>query len=289
MSQKLSKFPIFRFGEHEWNFSRRPAIMGILNVTPDSFSDGGRFDHLERAMARAREMIAEGADIIDIGGESTRPGAVEVEVEEEKDRVLPVIQALSSETDIPLSIDTRKAGVAEAAIQSGAAIINDVSGLHHDPGMWKVLQNTQAGAVIMHMRGTPANMRQLTEYQDVTGEIREYFRERLETAARFGLPQERFLLDPGIGFSKRSEHNLQLIARLPELAALSRPLLVGPSRKSFIGQILNREKSEDRLWGTAGAVAAAVVRGAAVIRVHDVAPMRDAAEVAAAIAEYIIL
>ncbi len=287
MSANKTNPHLFRCGRHSWDFRERPAIMGILNVTPDSFSDGGRFDRLESGLQQARQMISEGADFIDIGGESTRPGAPEIKAAIEKQRVLPIIKALKSESDIPISIDTRKAEVAAAAIEAGADIVNDVSGLRHDKSMWNTLSRSEAGVIIMHMRGTPMNMQQLTDYDDLIGEIKAYFMESLAASEQHGIDKERIILDPGIGFSKTAEHNLDIIARLPEFFELGRPLLLGPSRKSFIGRILRREKPEERIWGTAGAAAAAVLRGAGIIRVHDVGAIRDAILVAAAVRERI--
>ncbi len=284
MTNPDAKARIFRFRDHAWSFPGRPLVMGILNVTPDSFSDGGRFISPRRALMQARDMIAEGADLIDVGGESTRPGAPEIAVVDELQRVLPVIRALAAEYPmIPLSIDTRKAAVATAALEAGADIVNDVSGLHHDPAMLEVLRDSAAGAVVMHMRGNPRNMQALTDYQNFSGDIMDYFRRILERAADAGVADDRFILDPGIGFSKTLAQNLQLFNLLPELSRLGRPLLVGPSRKSFIGAILGQQRPTERAWGTAGAVAAAVLRGADLVRVHDVGAMREAALVAAAI------
>ncbi len=275
---------VFRFLNQTWHFPcQRPLIMGVLNLTPDSFSDGGQFIDFKKAMQQAKTMIDEGADILDIGGESTRPGALEVPVEEEKKRVLPIIHALVNETSLPISVDTRKARVAEAAIQAGAGIINDVSGLNYDPAMIEVLRDSKAGAVIMHMRGTPQTMQQLTDYQDVVGEIHDYFQHTLDQAVSKGVEVERLILDPGIGFSKTIEHNLQILARLPAFRDLGRPLLVGPSRKSFIGKILGHDTPTERKWGTAAAIAVAAFLGADLIRVHDVRAMREVATIAAAI------
>mgnify|MGYP001551622352 CR=1 FL=1 len=274
----------FMFGNCVWNLGDTPRIMGILNVTPDSFSDGGRYDTVQRAVDQALQMRRDGADIIDIGGESTRPGAARVNAEEEMERVLPVIEQLAPQLDIPISIDTQKASVARQALDHGAQIINDVSGFHQDPEMWRLMKETDAGAVVMHMRGTPETMQQFTHYDDLVGDLARYFENILETADSNEISRERFVVDPGIGFSKTVDQNLQLIADGGQFRErLDRPVLIGPSRKSFIGKLLGIDDPQERIWGTAGAVAAAVVNGADIIRVHDVAEMRQTAQIAAAI------
>jgi dihydropteroate synthase len=228
-------------------------------------------------------MIAAGADMIDVGGESTRPGAPAVAAKDEIRRVVPVIQTLAAETSTPISIDTQKAAVADAAIQAGARIINDVSGFQRDPEMKHVARDTGAGCILMHMRGTPATMQQFTDYNDLVSDICDYFHALVDNAVAAGIARETIMLDPGIGFSKTAEQNLELIARLQRFRELGRPLLVGPSRKSFIGRILDLPNPAARAWGTAAAVAVSVYNGADVIRVHDVAEMRQAALVAAAL------
>lgn len=262
---------------------RHPLVMGILNVTPDSFSDGGRFLDPAQAVEQGVRMAADGADLIDVGGESTRPGSATVNAAEEKHRVVPVIAELGRRVKVPLSIDTWKAEVAQAAVAAGAVIINDVSGLHRDPDMLGVVQETGAGCVLMHMRGEPATMQKLTTYTDLIGEIRDYFRDVLVRAAAVGVAADRFVLDPGIGFAKTAEQNLVLLKRLAEFRELGRPVLVGPSRKSFIGAILPGTTPAQRAWGTAASVACSVLHGADVIRVHDVKEMREVATIAAAI------
>jgi dihydropteroate synthase len=257
--------------------------MGILNVTPDSFADGGRFCDPAVAVAHGLGMVKAGARILDVGGESTRPGAAAVGVEEEVARVVPVIRELSERVAVPISIDTQKAAVAEAALTAGARIVNDVSGLQRDPAMVDVLRQSGAGCVLMHMRGTPETMQQFTCYDDLVEDILAHFREVLEAARAAGLEGERFMIDPGIGFSKTAEQNLTLLAHLGRFRELGRPVLVGPSRKSFIGKVLSLERPADRLWGTAAAVATAVLHGADVIRVHDVAEMHQVAALAAAV------
>jgi len=260
----------------------RPLIMGILNVTPDSFSDGGHYRDPARAVERALEMVAEGVDIIDIGGESTRPGAATVSAEDELQRVLPVISALSGRISLPISVDTWKSTVAQAAMQAGAEIINDISGLTFDPQMVGVAARSGAGVVLMHTRGAPQTMQQDTDYSDLMGEIISSLRQSLAMAGQAGIEQERVALDPGIGFAKTAAHNLEILRRLSEFSSIGLPLLVGSSRKSFIGRTLKRE-TDQRVFGTAATVALAVQGGAHILRVHDVREMRDVADMAHAI------
>ncbi|MBC7097612.1 dihydropteroate synthase [Candidatus Bipolaricaulota bacterium] len=257
----------------------RVLIMGILNVTPDSFSDGGRFLSPDAAVERALVMEGEGADIIDIGGESSRPGAEPVSVEEELGRVLPVLERLRGRLRIPISIDTTKAEVAEAALRAGACIVNDISALRFDPAMAPLVAEFGAGLVLMHMLGTPKTMQQSPHYDDVVREVRGFLAERAQYAQSQGIPREAIAVDPGIGFGKTVEHNLELLRRLPELVELGFPVLVGPSRKSFIGALLGLPV-EERLEGTLAACAVAVVRGADILRVHDVRQVRRAADLA---------
>lgn len=263
--------------------SRRPLLMGILNVTPDSFSDGGLFVHPDRAFARAMQMIEQGADIIDVGGETTRSGSKGVAEKEELARVIPVIEAIARESDIPVSIDTRHARVAVAAIDAGACIVNDVSGFRFDPGMVTVLAARRPVAIAMHMRGTPESMQSHTAYTTLLGEIITETLPTILWAIDAGLPRSHVWLDPGIGFSKTAEQSLRLMRNIDEFAKLGFPVLVGPSRKSFIGEVLDRPDPGDRLFGTAAAVTAAVLYGARIIRVHDVAEMLDVIRVATAI------
>ncbi len=245
-------------------------VMGVVNVTPDSFSDGGRWPEPDAAVRGALEMIDEGARIIDIGGESTRPGSDYVGAAEEIRRVVPVIEGLCRESPGALvSIDTRKSEVARAALDAGAGIVNDVSALRDDPALAKLAAEREVPVVLMHMRGTPADMQKDPHYDDLLGEVRGFFEEALLRAAEAGIPRSRTILDPGIGFGKRLEDNLALINRLDEFADLGRPVLVGASRKSFIGMTLGLPVGE-RLEGTLAATALAVVRGARIVRVHDV-------------------
>ncbi|HHI67689.1 MAG TPA: dihydropteroate synthase, partial [Planctomycetes bacterium] len=263
-----------------------PAVMGILNVTPDSFSDGGRWTTPQEALERAALMVEEGAHVLDVGGESTRPGAEEVPPAEEIRRVVPVIRALRENLGgIPISVDTRKAAVAREALLAGADWVNDVSALRHDPEMAELCAGEDCPVVLMHMRGTdPRTMQEGVHYEDPVAEIHAFLRERAAFALQRGIREERILLDPGIGFGKRPGDNLAILKRLSEFRTLGFPLLVGASRKSFIGICLDRPV-EERLHGTTAAVAAAVLAGARVVRVHDVKAARDAALMAAAVRE----
>ena len=255
--------------------------MGVINVTPDSFSDGGRHATLDAALRRGERLAAEGADILDIGGESTRPGAAEVSVAEEIDRVVPVIAALASRLDLPLSVDTSKPEVMRAAVAAGAGLINDIYALRR-PGALAAAAQLAVPVCLMHMRGTPEIMQQEPHYTDPVVEVSAFLKERLAACEGAGIPRHRILLDPGFGFGKTLEHNLALLAGLPTLAALGQPLLVGLSRKSMIGALTGREVGE-RLAGSLAAAVLAVERGARVIRVHDVAATRDALRVAHAL------
>ncbi len=260
----------------------RPLLMGIVNLTPDSFYDGGRYPDPAAGIARARELVRAGADIIDLGGESSRPGAKAVAAAEELERVIPVIEGLATRIPVPISIDTWKAEVAARALEAGAQIVNDISALRFDPEMASVVASAAGPYVMMHMLGTPRNMQENPVYRDVLGEIGDFFSQGLARAEAAGISRSRIIIDPGIGFGKTLEHNLEIINGLAAFRQLGRPVLVGPSRKSFIGQILGRGP-DDRLWGTAGAVAAAVMRGADIVRVHDVDGLKDLVAVAARI------
>ena len=272
-----------------WQTSRRtlslqrPLIMGILNVTPDSFSDGGHsFDH-DRAFKKALLMEAEGADIIDIGGESTRPGASTVSSDEESARIIPVIERLAGRLKCAISVDTWKGDVADRALSAGAEIINDISGFTFDPQMAGLAAASGAGVVLMHTRGTPDNMQQNTAYYDLMAEIATGLSASLARAHEAGVSDACIAIDPGIGFAKGAASNLELLRRLSELSSFGLPILTGPSRKSFIGTVLGREQTDDRLFGTAAAVALSVSHGASILRVHDVRAMRDVADMAYAI------
>jgi dihydropteroate synthase len=275
--------PIWRIGERAFDGSERTLIMGILNVTPDSFSDGGRFLDRATAVAHGTRLVEEGADILDVGGESTRPGSDPVPVDEELERVRPVIERLVElHPGVPVSIDTRKADVAAEALDAGATIVNDVSG-GSDPAMFEVVRAHGASVVLMHMRGDPKTMQEAPEYDDVVGEVHEYLRQRIETAELAGIDPQRIAVDPGIGFGKDLEHNLELMQRVDALLDLGRPVLVGPSRKRFIGTILDLPEDE-RVEGTIGAVVWMVTRGAHIVRVHDVKEVARAVRVVDAIA-----
>jgi dihydropteroate synthase len=272
-----------RAGNLVMRFGERPYIMGVLNITPDSFSDGGRFFDHDKAVEQALAMAEQGADILDIGGESTRPGSEAVAPEQEIERVLPVIEALGKYVSLPISIDTTKSEVARAAIEAGAAMVNDVSALRFDPAMAELVAASAVPLVVMHMRGVPKTMQsEPIIYRDLMGEIRAFLAEAVERARRAGISEQMLIIDPGIGFGKTAEHNLMILKRLGELRKLHRPILVGASRKAFIGKVLDVEVG-GRLFGTAAAVAAAVLSGAQILRVHDVGPMRQVADVAAAI------
>ena len=263
----------------------RPRLMAILNVTPDSFSDGGRFLAVDAALSHARQLAVEGADLIDVGGESTRPGAPAVSEQEELDRVLPVIEALRREVPLPLSIDTTKSAVALAAVAAGADFVNDVSGLGFDPAMAAAVAQCHAGLVVMHTRGRPESMQADTRYHDLVGEVLASLRSSLEQAAAAGVAPERIAVDPGIGFGKDVAGNLELLRRLSEFAVLGCPLLLGTSRKSFIGRVLGQDDPRQREAGTLATVALGVVAGARLFRVHEVAAAREAAQMAWAVCQ----
>ena len=266
----------------------RTLVMGVLNVTPDSFSDGGTFIDVATAVNHALEMEKSSADIIDIGGESTRPGAIEISAEEEMSRVLPVLIALRKRLRIPISIDTRKAAVADAAIAAGAQIVNDVSALQYDPALGEVIRRRKVPVVLMHMRGNPATMQKGPFARDVFRDVSTGLRAAVSRARKAGIAKSRIILDPGIGFGKNYRQNFQLLAHLQKLAALGFPLLVGTSRKAFLGAALGSVKSPapsgERIWGTAATVTAAILGGAHIVRVHDVSEMARVVRVADAIA-----
>jgi dihydropteroate synthase len=275
--------PVWRAGERAFDLSERTLVMGIVNVTPDSFSDGGRFLTPVYAVRHAQRLVADGADIVDVGGESTRPGSDPVDAEEEMRRVLPVIARLADEIPgVVISIDTRKAEVARAALAEGATIVNDVAA-GRDPGMFGAVRDADAAMVLMHMKGEPKTMQDAPLYEDVVAEIHDFLRQRVEAAAFAGIDPERVAIDPGIGFGKGFEDNLELIRRIDALLDLARPVLVGPSRKRFIGAILDLPEDQ-RVEGTVGAVAWMVSRGAHIVRVHDVRETVRAVRVIDAIA-----
>jgi len=258
------------------DFSEKTHIMGILNVTPDSFSDGGLFSGKSSAINRAIQMVVEGADIIDIGGESTRPGSEPVTIEEEIERTIPVIETIVKEIHIPISIDTCKSEVARRALDAGASMVNDISGLRFDPKMPQVVAEYKVPVVVMHIKGTPGDMQKNPVYEALIPEILDYLRESIRTALESGIPEDRIIIDPGIGFGKTYEHNLELIRNLKEFKTLGYPILIGLSRKSFINNIYESLPSE-RLEGTLVSNAVSVINGANILRVHDVLENKRAA------------
>jgi dihydropteroate synthase len=263
------------------HLGERALLMGILNVSPDSFAEPSTARDVTTFVARALRMEADGADIIDLGGESTRPGAELVSAEIERDRVMPVVEALAGRLRIPLSIDTSKAAVARAALSAGASMVNDVSGLHRDPELSHVVAGAGAALVIMHGRGTPKTMNLEAVYDDLMADVAGELRESVSLATAAGVPIEQIIVDPGVGFAKRPSHSYGVLARLPELAAaLARPILVGPSRKSFMREAVGGRPAPERDWGTAAAVAAAVLGGAHIVRVHAPAEMLQVVRVA---------
>jgi dihydropteroate synthase len=262
---------VWRAGTHEIRCSERTLVMGILNVTPDSFSDGGEFLDADRAVEHGRQMVEDGADIVDVGGESTRPGSDPISANVERDRVLPVIERLAKELDVPISIDTMKPEVAVEALKAGASIVNDVSGAR-DPAMFEVVRDTRAGLVLMHMLGDPKTMQKEPQYDDVVREVHAHLRDRLLAAVRAGIEKDHLAVDPGIGFGKTSDHNLTLLKHCFAFRDLAVPVAFGTSRKAFIGHLLDAEP-DDRLEGTAATVAWLASRGVHIVRVHDVREM----------------
>jgi dihydropteroate synthase len=277
----VTKLVSIRGKRFDWG--SRTYIMGVLNVTPDSFSDGGRFQTVNAAVDRVVQMVSSGVDIIDIGGESAKPGAIPVDVATELARVIPVIEAIRQHPeirDIPISIDTTKSVVAQAAIAAGADIVNDVSGGEADSEMFATVGELGVPYIMMHMRGTPATMQQMTDYGDLLAEIIAFFETQIDRAVKSGIDRSHLIIDPGVGFAKTYQQSIELIRQLDKFQILDLPLLVGVSRKSFIGKILNQPDPEQRLWGTAAACCASIAGGADILRVHDVAEMVDVSRVA---------
>ncbi len=265
----------------------RPLIMGILNYTPDSFSDGGQYNSIENAVDRVLQMESEGADIIDIGGESSRPGAVPVSVSDELERIIPLISALRKQTDIPISVDTYKSEVAQKAVDVGADMINDISAFRNSPNMAKVVAKNNLPIVIMHMLGTPQNMQENPSYNSVNDEIISFFKERIEFAVSSGVEKSKLILDPGIGFGKRLSDNLEILADLEQYKQFNLPILIGTSRKSFINMIHpTDEDASARIGGSIASAVVAVANGANIIRVHDVTETVEALKVLQAVMEY---
>ncbi len=274
---------IWKIRDREIDLSNRARVMGIINATPDSFSDGGSFLDPQAALAHGLQMVAEGAEILDIGGESTRPGAQSVEADEEIRRVLPIIQSLRRESQVLLSIDTSKASVARAALDAGADIINDVTGLRGDPDMPTLAASSKVGIVIMHMQGQPRTMQVAPTYDDVVEEVGNFFRQALARSVACGIDPMRIALDPGIGFGKTPEHNRRLLAELSAFLEFARPLLVGVSRKSFLGWLAGSSAMDDRFWPGVALTSLCRERGARILRVHDVKPHTEALRMTEAI------
>ncbi|MDJ0582012.1 dihydropteroate synthase [Crocosphaera sp.] len=269
--------------EHSFDWGKRTYLMGILNVTPDSFSDGGEFNSLGTALEQATKMIESGADIIDIGGQSTRPGAEEITLEEELKRVVPIIKKLRQNSSIPISIDTTRAEVAQAAITAGADIVNDISGGTFDEKMFSTVASLEVPIIIMHIRGTPKTMQQKTDYQDLINEIIEWLKRQVNQALEAGIEQHKIIIDPGIGFAKNYQQNIELLKNLSRFHTLKCPMLVGVSRKSFIGHILGEKDPKKRVWGTAAACCHAIASKSDILRVHDVPEMKDIIKVSDAL------
>lgn len=279
MDRRIEKYQgVMTWDRFKLDFSGRTLVMGILNVTPDSFSDGGVYFSIEAAIVRAMQMVEDGADMIDIGGESTRPGSAPVEPVEQIRRIVPVIKEIASEIDIPISIDTTSYEVARAALEAGAGMINDISGLRFDPDMAKLAAGAKVPVVLMHMRGTPATMQVLPEYGDAVKEIKAFLRTQMETAVAGGIEPDKLILDPGIGFGKRLEDNLALLARIEEFYDLHRPILVGHSRKGFIGK-LTGQTPDNRDPASLAISTLLADRGVHLLRVHDVKHTREACEI----------
>jgi dihydropteroate synthase len=270
---------ILTIRNHQFNWGDRTFLMGILNVTPDSFSDGGQFNSIERALNQAQRIISDGADIVDIGGQSTRPNAQQITLEEELERVIPVICALRQQSDIPISIDTTRAIVAEKAIAVGADIVNDISGGTFDREMLPLVAKLNVPIILMHLRGNPETMANFTDYQDLIGDINQFFQERINQAIRWGIKKEHIILDPGIGFAKNYQQNLEILRNIKIIKNLGFPVLIGTSRKSFIGTILKKENPLERIWGTAATCSYAITQGADILRIHDVKEIYDIAKV----------
>lgn len=267
--------PRWRFGPHDYRRGPLPRVMGIVNVTPDSFSDGGQFLDVEQAVAHGIELVEQGADLLDIGGESTRPGAEPVSEREELRRVVPVIERLAAAVDVPLSIDTTKSAVAREALAAGACIVNDISALTFDPVMAEVCAGSDCGVIVMHMQGTPQTMQDNPQYVDVVAEIVSYLGQRVDALEKQGIARERVVIDPGIGFGKTAAHNVEILSHIGALHTLGRPVLIGHSRKRFLGKLIGR-KIDERTAGTIGVSIALAQQQTDILRVHDVAAVKDA-------------
>ncbi len=280
--------PVWTLRGHDFRWGDRTYVMGVLNVTPDSFSDGGQFNTLSRALAQAGALVKSGVDILDIGGQSTRPGAAQISIEEEQQRVVPVIEAIRASDDARLSqtiisVDTTQSSVARAAVRAGADLVNDISGGTFDSAMFSTVADLGVPIILMHIRGTPETMQQQTDYIDLIGEIYDFLERQIEIAQAAGLGAHQIAIDPGIGFAKTYPQNLEILRQIPVFRQLNCPILIGPSRKSFIGWLLNQPEPQKRVWGTAAACCAAISGGAHIIRVHDGDEMVQVTKVADAI------
>ena len=274
--------------DRRFDWGSRTYLMGVLNVTPDSFSDGGEFNSVDSAIAQAQHLVESNIDIIDIGGQSTRPGSKPTTLQEECDRTLPIIRAIRTSShdwlrNIPLSIDTTRAEVARQAIEAGADIINDISGGTYEPDIFKVAADLDAPLILMHLRGTPETMQTLTDYEDLMGEIVTFLAAQLDLAVAAGVSPKKLAIDPGIGFAKTVEQNLTILRELEKMQVLKCPILIGTSRKSFIGKLLDQPKAKARIWGTAATCDCAIAHGADILRVHDAPQMRDVSRMADAL------
>lgn len=276
----MHKKSILNVRNYEFNWEKKTYLMGILNVTPDSFSDGGDFNVLNRALFQAKIMLENGVNIIDIGGQSTRPGAEQITLEEELNRVIPIIKAIRNISSIPISIDTTKSEVAQVAIKAGADIVNDISAGTFDDQMFSVVASLNIPLILMHIKGTPKTMENFTNYQDLIGEIYNFFEARIEAAIKAGIRRSHLIIDPGIGFAKTVEQNLEILRKIPVFSSLNLPILIGTSRKSFIGKIIDENDPKKRIWGTAATCCVAIEKGADILRVHDIKKMYDVARVA---------
>lgn len=278
-----AQLPSWTLRNQSFDWGTRTYLMGILNVTPDSFSDGGQFNTLDTALAQAHRLVAAGIDILDVGGQSTRPQAPEITEAEELDRVVPVIETLRSELPVPISVDTTRSSVAAAAIAAGADLVNDVSGGTYDAQMLPTVAKLGVPIILMHRRGTPQTMQQLTDYEDLVEDIIHFLQQQINAALTVGIRRDHLAIDPGIGFAKTGRQSLELLRQMSRFQSLRSPILVGPSRKSFIGQILNQPDPQKRVWGTAAVCCAAIQGGADILRIHDGAAMKEVCQVADAI------
>lgn len=279
----MTKNQQMMIGDRSFTWGERTYLMGVLNVTPDSFSDGGDFNNLAAAVAQATYLVDSGADFIDVGGQSTRPDAESVSVEEELQRVLPVIKQLRQQVSVPISIDTTSAYIAQKAVAAGANLVNDISGGTFDSKMLPMVADLDVPIVLMHLRGTPQTMQQLTDYHDLIGEIEQFLSKQIARALDAGIKPSQIIIDPGIGFAKTAQQNWQILRQLAKFRALGVPILVGASRKSFIGRLLNQPDPKERIWGTAAACCGAIAGGVDILRVHDVREMHDVCRAADAI------